>query len=412
MQPSPERIQALYLALLLLSTLAASFIWGINTLFLLDAGLSNTEAFLANAFFTLGQVVFEIPTGIVADVFGRRVSYLIGTLTLAISTLLYLGAWAISAPLLLWATSSILLGLGFTFFSGSTEAWLVDALHSSGFKKPLESVFAKGHIVGGVAMLSGAVGGGWMAQMTNLSVPYLVRAVLLFVTFVVAFVYMKDWGFQPKGSKDWLQDVRHMFRSSVTYGWQQPSVRWLLFAAPFTAGVSFYAFYAMQPFLLELYQDETAYLVAGLAAAIVAGAQIAGGLAVPYIRRFFKLRTSVLLLAVAMSSLVLVFVGLTSQFWLAIALLCIWGLLSSAMVPVKQAYLNGLIPSSQRATVLSVEALMGSSGGVVIQPVLGRVADVWSYSASLLGAGAIQAVALPFILRARREKPQSDIISL
>ena len=64
------------------NTLAASLIWGINTIFLLDAGLSNLEAFAANAFFTAGMVVFEVPTGIVADTAGRRRSYLLGTLTL------------------------------------------------------------------------------------------------------------------------------------------------------------------------------------------------------------------------------------------------------------------------------------------------------------------------------------------
>ena len=66
------------------NTLAASFIWGINTLFLLDAGLSNLEAFAANAFFTAGMVVFEVPTGVVADTWGRRTSYLLGTLTLSV----------------------------------------------------------------------------------------------------------------------------------------------------------------------------------------------------------------------------------------------------------------------------------------------------------------------------------------
>ena len=71
-------VERTYLVLTLLTTLAASFIWGINTLFLLDAGLNNTEAFAANAFFTVGQVVFEVPTGVVADTRGRRFSFLLG----------------------------------------------------------------------------------------------------------------------------------------------------------------------------------------------------------------------------------------------------------------------------------------------------------------------------------------------
>src|SRR5687768_13855060 len=129
---SSRRIQYVYLLLLLLHTLAASFIWGINTLFLLDAGLSNTEAFAANAFFTAGMMVFEIPTGVVADTRGRRASFLLGTATLAVSTALYLVLWHLAAPFWAWAATSMFLGLGFSFFSGAFEAWLVDALAATG----------------------------------------------------------------------------------------------------------------------------------------------------------------------------------------------------------------------------------------------------------------------------------------
>ena len=71
--------------------------------------------------------IFEVPTGIVADTVGRRASYLLGTLTLTAATLLYVPLWQVEAPF--WrAIVSLLLGLGFTFFSGAVEAWLVDAL--------------------------------------------------------------------------------------------------------------------------------------------------------------------------------------------------------------------------------------------------------------------------------------------
>src|SRR3972149_1765772 len=128
MKPRPQSIQAVYLVLTLFNTLPTSLIWGINTLFLLDAGLNNAQAFLANAFFTVGQVLFEVPTGIVADIKGRRTSYLLGTVTLSLATLLYFFAWTMHAPFWVWAATSVLLGLGRSFFSCATEAWLVDAL--------------------------------------------------------------------------------------------------------------------------------------------------------------------------------------------------------------------------------------------------------------------------------------------
>src|ERR687889_2947383 len=187
-----QQVQRTYLLLTLLSTLAASFIWGINTLFLLDAGLNNFQAFAANAFFTAGMVLFEVPTGVVADTWGRRTSYLLGTVTLAASTLLYYLLWVASAPFWQWAVVSMLLGLGFTFFSGAVEAWLVDALQATGFTGSLDSVFAKGQIVSGVAMLTGSVAGGYIAQVTSLGVPFLLRGGVLIVMFGLAFAVMRD----------------------------------------------------------------------------------------------------------------------------------------------------------------------------------------------------------------------------
>ena len=75
-----------------LYTLSASFIWGINTLFLLDSGLNIFEVFIANAVFTASMTLFEIPTGVFADTRGRRFSFLVSTLVLLIGTCGYLGA--------------------------------------------------------------------------------------------------------------------------------------------------------------------------------------------------------------------------------------------------------------------------------------------------------------------------------
>ncbi|HEV2869969.1 MAG TPA: MFS transporter [Actinomycetota bacterium] len=408
MSPEPRTVQRVYLVLMLFNTLAASFIWGINTLFLLDAGLSATAAFTANALFTAGMVLFEVPTGVVADTWGRRASYLLGSVTLAASTVLYWLAWQTEASFWAWAVTSVLLGLGFTFFSGATEAWLVDALKFTGFKGNLESVFAKGQIVAGVAMLSGSVLGGLVAQWTNLGVPYLLRGLALLVTFVVAFLYMRDWGFVPKPGKHPVREMGQVVRGSMRYGLGNRPVRWMMLAAPFTFGVGIFAFYAMQPYLLELYGDEQAYSIAGLAAAIIAGAQIAGGMVAPQVRRVFRNRTSALLTGLVIEIGLLALLGLTTAFWVAVGLLVLWGLTAAATLPIRQAYMNGLIPSEQRATVLSFDNLLGSSGGVVIQPALGKVADVWSYSTSYLVGAAFQLLAVPFTILAKREHASSD----
>jgi MFS family permease len=410
---TPRSVQRTYLLLLFGNTLAASLIWGINTIFLLDAGLSNLEAFTANAFFTVGMMLFEVPTGIVADTAGRRLSYLLGTVVLSVSTLLYVLMWQIEAPFWAWALVSIFLGLGFTFFSGAVEAWLVDALSATGFTGQVESVFARGQIVSGVAMLGGSVAGGFIAEQTSLAVPFVLRGVILVVMFAAAFALMRDLGFTPAAKEGGIpREVRNIASASIEYGWRVPAVKWLMVESVAMGGVGIYVFYALQPYLLELWGDPEAYQIAGLVAAIVAGAQILGGVAAPWIRKRFRRRTSALIVLAVANALTLGAIGVVDSFWPVVALIAVWGLLFAATMPIRQAYLNGLIPSRQRATILSFDSLMSSTGGVWAQPVLGRVADVSGYAASYVVSAAISALAVPFLALSRRENAPADTLDL
>lgn len=403
-----KRIKTIYLSLLFGNTLAASLIWGVNTLFLLDAGLSNFEAFAANAFFTLGMVLFEVPTGVVADSWSRRASYLLGTLTLSATTFAYYLMWHFHAPFVGWAIVSMGIGLGFSFFSGAVEAWLVDALDFAGFNGKLETVFGHGQIVSGIAMLGGSLGGGFLAQATSIGGPFIVRSIVLALLFVAAAVFMKDWGFVPEKRDSNLKAMKSILSSSITYGLKNPSVKWMMIAAIFSASVGFYAFYALQPYLLHLYGDAAAYWVAGLAAGIVAASQIVGGALAGKIRELAKKRTTIILGMTALSCVVLIALGLVHNFYVALVLVSLWGIAFAAVAPVRQAYLNGMIPSRQRATVLSFDSLMGNTGGVIVQPALGKAADVYSYGTSLLFGGLLQLFALPFITLSRRQNHPSD----
>jgi MFS family permease len=358
------------------------------------------------------MVIFEVPTGIVADTIGRRTSYLLGTLTLSAASLFYVLLWQIEAPFWEWAIASLLLGLGFTFFSGAVEAWLVDALTATGYTGKLEAVFGRGQILTGVGMLGGSVAGGFIAQQISLGAPFVLRAAILLVMFVVAFRLMHDVGFTPEKRGKPLADMRKVASNSIEYGWRVPAVKWLMVEALFTGGVGIYAFYALQPYLLELYGDPHAYQIAGLAAAIVAGAQILGGIAAPRIRGLFRRRTSALLVMAGLSVITLVMIGSIQSFWPVIGFTTIWGLLFAATMPIRQTYINGMIPSQQRATILSFDSMMSSTGGVWAQPVLGKAADVWGYAQSYVLSAGIAAFALPFIALSRRQDAPADTLDL
>ena len=408
MNQQSRRIVYTYVVLTLLSTFASSFIWGINTLFLLNAGLTITQAFTANAFFTGGQVIFEIPTGVVADTRGRRLSYLLGAATLFVSTLAYLWLWKIKGPFWTWAIVSIVLGLGFTFFSGATEAWLVDGLKASGFEGDLDNVFAKGSIATGFAMLTGTLAGGFVAQFTNLGVPYLLRAGALAMTFVLAFFFMRDEGFKQKKRTSLIKEMSSVFADAIEFGMRKAPVRWMMFSGIFSGGVSIYAFYAMQPYLLNLYGNNAGYGIAGIAASIVAGAQIVGGVLVPYAGRIFAKRTTFFFIATVISVAALAAIAIFSNFYLVLAVFAVWSLIFAATTPIRQSYLNELLPSQQRATILSTDNMLASAGGVFAQPILGKTADIYGYPVSYIGSAIFQFFALPFLALAWSEKARSD----
>ena len=257
-------------------------------------------------------------------------------------------------------------------------------------------------------MLVGSVTGGYLAQLTNLGAPYLARAVILMAVFVLAWIVMRDLGFTAERGGRPMAEVRRIVDSSVQNGLKVPAIRATMLAGAFSGGVGIYVFYSLQPYLLELWGDPTAYGIAGLVAAIFAGAQILGGLLTPRIRRLFKRRTSAMLVLQGLGVAALALNGLIGNFYVVLALIAVSGLVWAADRPIRQAYLNGMIPSRQRATILSFDSLMSSSGGIVAQPALGRSADVWNYQTSYLFSALGSALALPFIARARRIGTPAD----
>ncbi len=89
---SSKQVITIYYCITSLYTLSVSVIWGINTLFLMDAGLDIFQVMLVNALFTAGMVIFEVPTGVVADTIGRKVSFLLCISVLFVTTIFYVVA--------------------------------------------------------------------------------------------------------------------------------------------------------------------------------------------------------------------------------------------------------------------------------------------------------------------------------
>jgi len=383
-------------------TVSASLIWGVNTLFLLDAGLDIFGVFVANSFFTAAMVLFEIPTGVLADTKGRRVSFLASLSVLFGSTIWYVAIAATGGSLVMFCLASVVMGIGFTLYSGAVEAWVVDALREDGYQGPLDGLFARAAIVSGVGMLLGTVGGGLLGSV-DLSLPYILRCVLLGATFAVSFVAMHDRGFtaRPVAVRRLVEQMRRVGRTGITWGWHEPRIRLLAGASFVQTGFLMWGWYAWQPYFLELLERDVVW-VAGAIAALSALAMTAGNSLVPLFSRLCARRSTLLIGASAGAGIALMTVGAVRSFWPALTGLLVAMVGIGVVEPVKQAYLHQIVPTEHRATVVSFNSMFGNAGGIGGQIGLGAIARNQGIPQGYLVGGAATLVAVPIFLRLRR----------
>jgi MFS family permease len=397
-----QRIIRTYLGVAASTTLAQSLIWGVNTLFLLSAGLDIFQVMLVNAAYTVAQVIFEVPTGVVADTIGRRVSYLLAVGTILVSTLLYV--WFGLAGYGLWpfAAASALLGVGYTFYTGAVDAWMVDALHSVSYEGKLEPIFARYGMTFGVSMLVGTTLGGFLGQV-DLWIPYVTRAVVLVPAFLLGLLVMRDLGF--KGRKltvgSFGHETRRIATAGITYGLRDRVVRFIMLAT-LVQGVFFmYGFYSWQKYFLDLLGRDLVW-VTGVIAALVGLTQILGNALVGRITTRVSDRGLILMVCTGVSTVAIIGAALVQQFWVAVPLYLVSAASFGISMPVKQGWLNARIPSEQRATIISLDALFGDGGSTVGQIGLGWLSQAFSIPVAWLVGGAVQAIGVPLLGAARR----------
>jgi MFS family permease len=407
----PKRVFRGYLLISGIFTLSASLIWGINTLFLLHAGLSIFEVFVANAAFTAAMAAFEIPTGVIADTLGRRVSFLLSEATLAVGTLAYVGVAQIHGGLPLFCLAGVILGLGYTFYSGAVEAWAVDALRATGYQSELDNLFARASTVSSIAMITGTILGGLLGQR-DLSFPYLARVILLVMAFGVGFRTMHDIGFTPRAMhmRGVIGEMQKVGRAGMTYGWRKPAVRLLVLESFVATGFFAWAWYAWQPYFLQLYGRNAVWL-SGLIASLFALAGIAGNLLVARLVKRTRRRTSILLAATALASAAMVATGAIRSFWVTVPIFLLGAVAFGVLQPVRQTYLHNSIPSTERATLVSFDSLVGSLGSVGGQTGLGFLSQERSIPAGFVLGGLATFLTIPIFGRLRRLNEPADRIT-
>lgn len=412
MKKACEKIIRSFIIISGMFTLSTSLIWAINTLFLLAAGMSIFQIFVINAVYSASMSIFEIPTGVFADTLGRRLSFISSTFVMMIGTIGYVYVARAPNSFLLFCGMSVVLGLAFTFYTGAVEAWLVDALHDTGYQGKLDAVFVKGNIVSSVAMLIGTTFGAFIGTL-NLSIPYVLRAVIQLFVLLYAYFKMHDLGFKKKSLafSNIPKEMKSVATESINYGVKNTSVRYLMIITFIFSSFMMWAWYAWQPYFLELYGNKDAVWVVGLVSAGLTLASILGSLLVKPLNKLFKKRSSILYLSFSIQTIMILTVGITHSFIIAVGAFMLFFLSVGFYTPVKQGFLHDMIPSEHRATIVSFDSLIGSTGSVFGQIGYGYLSEKFSIASGYSVGGFVSIVIFPIIkLLAKEEKDQDQDI--
>ena len=172
------------------------------------AGLSPMQLVLVGTTLEISAFLFEIPTGVVADVYSRRLSIIIGYILMGLGFLVE-GLFPAFLPILL---AQVIWGLGYTFTSGATQAWISDEVG----EEKANQLFLRATQVGLVASLFG-MGLAIVIGANNVVMPILVGAVGVLLIGIVLIIIMPETGFHPTPQEDrntW-QHMWHTFNQGV-----------------------------------------------------------------------------------------------------------------------------------------------------------------------------------------------------
>ncbi|MGI9648724.1 MAG: MFS transporter [Acidimicrobiia bacterium] len=362
-----------------------------------EVGLNPLQLVLVGTALEVSAFVFEIPTGVVADTISRRLSIIVGTAIMGAGFVLegsvpHLGA--VLAAQVIW-------GLGFTFTSGATEAWLADEL---GDDVATTRALLRGTQVRQLASLAG-IGAAVALASVHLRVPLIVGGLGLLATAAALSLFMPENGFHriPSSERDTWSGMRATFVHGVGVV-RGRGVFIAIFGAAFFFGAFSETFdrlweaLILAEFEFPSFPDWSAVVWFGVidAAAMLLSFLVAGSVRKRIDAGAVVHIPSALALIALVLSLTVAGLGLTGFFFAAVGLYQAAVLLRVLHGPLLAAWLNEQLESRSRATVLSMHSQSDAAGQIGGGPVLGWVATSISLAVAFVIASflLLPAVAL------------------
>ncbi|MEX2245578.1 MAG: MFS transporter [Dehalococcoidia bacterium] len=331
-----------------------------------ERGFSLTQITLMEVPLFLLMVFAEIPTGAVADRFGRKVSLMLGSALFAVSA--FVIGTATSYPVIVVA--NVVWGLAFTFRSGANTALLYDSLKQAGREDDFQSINGRMWALHSAAMLSGLLLGAPIAAATSFTFVYVLSGLAAGCGALVAL-----WMHEPEREPEPVREgYLRTLASGVGDAWRSPSLRYIsVFAGIMGPSAAVFLLLFLQPWL-DGHGIDTASL--GVWQAPITGVQMLSALAVTWVVSRLGERGTFLALPVLLFGFGAA-IATVDATWIAVAFLGI-AVVRGLYNPALSAYINRRIESRRRATILSAQNVIGSITMATIWPLAGVATDVWS----------------------------------
>jgi MFS transporter, DHA3 family, tetracycline resistance protein len=374
--------------------------------FVRDVGMNPLQLVLVGTVMELAVFVFEVPTGVVADTYSRRLSIIIGWVVFGVG-LIVAGA-VVSFPVVLlgWA----IWGIGWTFQSGALQAWITDEVGVD----EVGRVFARAEQFAYAGALVG-IGISVAAALHSPRLAVVLGGVLTIGFGIAAAFVMPETGFtrRPSEERDTaFRELRRTARNGVRYTRAQPLIL-LIMAITFFAGASTEAFDRLKE--AHLLENVGLPDLWGLDAVAWFGVLGAGSLLLGIaaqqvlIRRFERVGSAglarLLALLTAVQAVAMLAFALSGELLLAVCAYWIYYRTRNASGPRYNAWLNrNISDSSVRATVISISNQSDAIGQVAGGPALGAIGTVWGLRAALVAGASLLLPALALYGRAIRHE--------
>ena len=337
--------------------------------------------------FTATTLIFEIPTGLVADVYSRRLSVIIGFAVMGIGGIIQ----GIFQVYVVFLFTEVVWGIGFTFISGAQDAWIADEIG----EKRVADAYMRGSQVGQIAFLIGIPISTALGTIA-LNIPIILAGILFLLLAVFLILVMPEQGFQRSSQEEreswgtmfstFKESARLVRGRTVLTAILIISAVWGLSSSGFD---NLWTVFMLENLTFPAWRSLEPVIWFGLINAV---ATILGLLGTEVVRRKVDINSQTvnvrtLMFLTFVTAICMVIFGLAGNFWLAVTVYCLSMTFRTICDPIFRTWINQNIESKVRATVMSMDSQAFSLGQMIGGSAIGAIGSAISLPVALVTTG-------------------------